>query len=185
MCRSPRTGDTGQTRPGGLSPSAGRWGITGQRAGAVTDAPRASVAVWPRPLRRSPPEQAKATGKWRDNIRRGGSRASQSDRITGNEDLPGGLPAPRAARSGDPGTVGPDVLLEDGLDGCGARNRAGRSRGVPAPLPGSVLSSLIDTHTTVAIDRLTGQHWRTGFDSASMFLENYSIRGQGIIERWT
>ena len=25
---------------------------------------------------------------------------------------------------------------EDGLDGCGARNRAGRSRGVPAPIPG-------------------------------------------------
>ena len=74
---------------------------------------------------------------------------------------------------------------EDGLDGCGARNRAGRSRGVPAPIPGSVLSSLIHTHTTVAIDRLTGQHWRTGFASDSMFLENYSIRGQGIIERWT
>ncbi len=29
-------------------------GITGQRAGAVTDAPGASCAVWPRPLRRSP-----------------------------------------------------------------------------------------------------------------------------------
>ncbi len=34
----------------------------------MTDAPRASGAVWPRPLRRSPPEQAQATGKWRDNI---------------------------------------------------------------------------------------------------------------------
>ena len=45
----------------------------------MTDAPRASVAVWPRPVRRSPPEQAKATGKWRDNIRRGGSRAHQSE----------------------------------------------------------------------------------------------------------
>ena len=45
----------------------------------MTDAPRASVPVWPRPLLRSPPEQAKATGKWRDNIRRGGSRARQSE----------------------------------------------------------------------------------------------------------
>ena len=35
--------------------------------------PRGELAVWPRPLRRSPPEQAKATGKWRDNIRRSGS----------------------------------------------------------------------------------------------------------------
>ena len=33
----------------------------------------------------------------------------------------------------------------------------------------------------------TGVHEkrRRGFDSASMFLENYSIRGQGIIERRT
>ena len=61
---------------------------------------------------------------------------------------------------------------------------AGAAGFLPA-IPGSVLSSLIHTHTTVAIDRLTGQHWRTGFASDSMFLENYSIRGQGIIERWT
>ena len=45
----------------------------------MTDVPGASGAVWPRPLRRSPPEQAKATGKWRDNIRHGGSRAGQSE----------------------------------------------------------------------------------------------------------
>ena len=49
----------------------------------MTDAPGASGAVWPRPLRRSPPEQAQATGKWRDNMRRGGSGASQSERTTG------------------------------------------------------------------------------------------------------
>ena len=46
----------------------------------MTDAHWASCAVWARPLLRSPPEQAKATGKWRDNIRRGGARAvSQSE----------------------------------------------------------------------------------------------------------
>ena len=83
MCRSPGTGGTGQTRPGGPSPSAGRWGITGQRAGAVTDAHGASGAVWPRPLRRSPPEQGKATGKWRNNIRAVDRGASQSRRTTG------------------------------------------------------------------------------------------------------
>ena len=45
----------------------------------MTDAHGASCVVWPRSLRRSKPEQAKATGKWRDNIRRGGSRARQSE----------------------------------------------------------------------------------------------------------
>ena len=35
----------------------------------MTDAHGASCAVWPRTLRRSPPEQAQATGKWRNNIR--------------------------------------------------------------------------------------------------------------------
>ncbi len=39
--------------------AAGWRGITGQRAGTVTDAPGASGAVWPRSLRRSPPEQAR------------------------------------------------------------------------------------------------------------------------------
>ena len=120
-------------------------------------------------------------GKMARQHRRGGSRASQSERITGNKDPPGTTSCPkRRSRDSWSGRT-----PEDGLDGCGARNRAGRSRGVPAPIPGSVLSSLIHTHTTVAIDRLTGQHWRTGFDSDSMFLENYSVQGQGIIARWT
>ena len=59
----------------------------------MTDAHGASCAVWPRPLPRSPPEQAQATGKWRNNIRRGGSGTSQSERTTGT---PGGshLPFP-------------------------------------------------------------------------------------------
>ena len=64
-------------------------GITGQRAGAVTDAPGARSAVWPRSLRRSPPEQVPATGKWRDTTRRGGSRARQSEqRKTGGSHRP-------------------------------------------------------------------------------------------------
>ena len=66
----------------------------------MTDAPGARSAVWQRPLRRSPPEQAQATWKWRDNIRRGGSGTSQSERTTGN---PGGshrpLPAPQMPES--------------------------------------------------------------------------------------
>ena len=37
--------------------------------------------------------------------------------------------------------------------------------------------------TTVAIGWGIEQHSRTGFDSGSMFLENESIRGQGIIAR--
>ena len=58
---------------------AGWRGITGRSAGTVTDAHGVSCAVWPRPLRRSPPEQTQATEKWRDNIRRDGSRANQSE----------------------------------------------------------------------------------------------------------
>ena len=79
MCRSPDKAAQAKHGQGDPLPSAGRRGITGQRAGTVTDAHGASCVVWPRPLRRSPPEQAKATGKWRDNIRRGGSRARQSE----------------------------------------------------------------------------------------------------------
>ena len=59
-----------RTNPARGSVAGAGWrGRTGQRAGAVTDAPRASGAVWARPLRRSPTEQAKVTGKWRNNIR--------------------------------------------------------------------------------------------------------------------
>ena len=65
------------------------------------------------------------------------------------------------------------------------REQIRQSRWVPAPIPVSLLSSLTHPRTTVAIGRVTGQHSRTAFSSDSMFLENYSIRGQGIIERWT
>ena len=139
----------------------------------MTDAPRASVAVWPRSLRRSPLEQAKATGKWRDNIRRGGSRDRQSERTTGNRgDLAGRFPAPRTARSGVPGTVGEDVLLA--MAGMGAR------QGTEPPGTDGFLRRFLAPYyhresirsTTVAIGWEIEQHSRTGFDSASIFLEN-------------
>ena len=137
MCRSPWN-RRHRTKPGqgGPSPVRGWRGITGQRAGAVTDAPRASSAVWPRPLRRSPPEQAQATGKWRNNIRRGGSGARQSEqRKTGgsHRPLPGTTNCPKR-RCRDRGC---GCTPGDGRDGCAAGNRAARSRGVPAPIPGS------------------------------------------------
>ena len=66
----------------------------------MTDAPGASSAVWPRPLRRSQPEQAKATGKWRDNIRRGGSGlVSQSEQQETRGDLTCRFPAPPLEKS--------------------------------------------------------------------------------------
>ena len=71
----------------------------------MTDAHGASCAVWPRSLHRSPPEQAKATGKWRDNIRRGGSRASQREqRETGRSHRPlrGGTSWPKRRSQGTP-----------------------------------------------------------------------------------
>ena len=110
MCRSPSTGGTGLTQPGESLAGAGWWGITGQRAGAVTDAPGASSAVWPRPLRRSPPEKLQAMGKWRDNIQRGGSGTSQSERTTGN---PGGshLPLP-GTTTGKESWAGADVTAD-------------------------------------------------------------------------
>ena len=48
----------------------------------MTDAHGASSAIWPPPLRRPPPEQAKATGKWQNNIRRGNrGLVSQSEQL--------------------------------------------------------------------------------------------------------
>ena len=122
---------------------------------------------------RSPLEQAKATGKWRDNIRRGGSRDRQSERTTGNRgDLTGRFPAPRTARSGVPGTVGEDVLLA--MAGMGAR------QGTEPPGTDGFLRRFLAPYyhresirsTTVAIGWEIEQHSRTGFDSASIFLEN-------------
>ena len=175
MCRSPGTGGTGQTRPGESGAGAEWRGITGQRAGAVTDAHGASCAIWPRPLRRSPPEQAKATGKCRDNVLRGGSRARQS------EQPETWTISPAASRhhascpkrpSRDRGCRRP---LGDGRDGCGAGNRAARNCGVPPPIPGSVLLSFTHPRTTGAIGRGTEQHSPTGSDFDYTFLENYSI----------
>ena len=110
--------------------------------------------------------------------------AGQSERTTGNRwDITGRLPAPRTARRGDPGTVGADVLLA--MAGMGAR------QGTEPPGTVGFLRRFLAPYyhlesirsTMVAIGWGIEQHSRTGFDSASMFLENYSIRGQGIIAR--
>ena len=144
VCRSPSTGGTAQTRPGGSVAGAGWWRITGQRAGAAVRA---------------------------DNRKRGGS----------HRPLPGTTSClSRRSRDRSCGRA-----PGDGRDGCAAGNRAARNRRVPAPIPAAVLSSLTRPHTTVAIGRGSGQDSRTGFDFDYTFLENYSIRGQGIIARWT
>ena len=143
----------------------------------------ASGAVWPRPMRRSPPEQTPATGKM---AREDSARwiAGPSERTTENRgNLTGRLPAPRTGRSGDPGTVGADVLLAmarmAARQGTGPLGAARFLRRFLAPY--YHLESI--RSTTVAIGWGIEAHSRTGFDPASMFLENYSIRGQGIIER--
>ena len=87
-------------------------------------------------------------------------------------DLTGRLPAPRTARSGDPGIVGADVLLA--MAGMGAR------QGTEPPGAAGFLRRFLGPYyhlesirsTTVAIGWGIEQHSRTGFDSASMFLEN-------------
>ena len=81
------------------------------RAGGRDRRPRGDLRGLARLLRRSPPEQARATGKWRDNIWRGGSRA-----VRANNRQPAGVHRPllgttRATRSGGPGVIGADVLL--------------------------------------------------------------------------
>ena len=109
----------------------------------------------------------------RQNIPRGGSRARQSERTTGNRgDLTGRFPTPRTARSGVPGTVGKDVLLA--MAGMGAR------QGTEPPGTDGFLRRFLAPYyhresirsTTVAIGWEIEQHSRTGFDSASIFLEN-------------
>ena len=150
----------------------------------MTNALGASCAVWAPPLRRSPPEQSQATGKWRDNIRCGGSQARQSERRET------GWISPAASRQHEL----PEAVIQGlfvwtdswrWLGWVRGWEQIRQSRWVPAPIPVSLLLSLTHPRTTVAIGRVTGQHSRTGFDSDSMFLENYSIRGQGIIARWT
>ena len=142
VCRSPGTGGTGQTRPGGPSLGAGWRGITGQRAGAVTDAPGASGAVWPRSLRRSPPEQARLRENGETTfgaVDRGPVRANNG-KPGRSRGRPPGTTSRQKRRSRDRGC---GCTLGDGRDGCAAGNRAARSRWIPAPIPGSVLSSLI------------------------------------------
>ena len=111
---------------------------------------------------------------------------SQSEQPENRGIFTGRFPAPRTARSGDPGTVGADLLLSDGL-----RLLRGREQSRQEPL-GSCADSWVRTIISspsearrVAIGWGIEQHSWTGFDSASIFLENYSIRGQGIIERRT
>ena len=99
--------------------------------------------------------------------------AGPSERTTGNLwDITGRLPAPRTARSGAPGTVGEDVLLA--MAGMGAR------QGTEPPGTDGFLRRFLAPYyhresirsTTVAIGWEIEQHSRTGFDSASIFLEN-------------
>ena len=184
MSRSPGTGGTGQTRPGESVAGAGWRGITGQRAGAVTDARGASGAVWPRPLRRSPPEQARLRGNGERTV-----AVVDRRRVRANNGKPGGshrtLPGTTSCPKRRPRDRWCGRTLGDVRDCRAAGNRAARNRWVSAPIPGSVLSSLTHPRTTVAIGRGSGQHSRTGFDSASMFLENYSILGHGITARRT
>ena len=110
--------------------------------------------------------------------------AGPSERTTGNRsDRTGRLPTPRTARSGDPETVGADVLLA--MAGMAAR------QGTEPPEALGFLRRFLGPYyhlesirsTTLAIGWGIEQHSRTGFDSASMLLENESIRGQGIIAR--
>ena len=161
----------------------------------MTDVHGASGAIWPRCR---PPVPAGASPGYGKMARQHPVRwtTGQSERTTGNRgDLTGRFPGarelPEAAVQGqfdcgrDAGCLahyGP--TLGDGRAGSGAGNRADRNRWGPAPIPDSVLSSLTHPRTKVAIGWGSGQHSRTGFDSDSIFLESYSIRGQGIIERW-
>ena len=99
--------------------------------------------------------------------------AGPSERTTGNRgDLPGRFPPPRTARNGDPGTVGPDVLLA--LAGMAARQRTGPpgAAGFLRRFLGPYYHLESIRSTTVAIAWEIEQHSRMGFDSASMFLEN-------------
>ena len=114
-----------------------------------------------------------------DAVERGPLRANNPKSGGSHRPLPGTTSClKRRSRDCSCGRTPGDVR-----DGCAAGNRAARNRRVPAPIPGAALSSLSRPRRTVAIGRGSGQHSRTGFDSASMFLENYSIRGQGIIAR--
>ena len=179
-----RQGGTGQTRPGGSVAKCGKTGNNRPKSRDRDTLPTADLrglAAAPAPV---PTREAQATGKWRDNIRRGGSRARQSE-----QPKTGGI-SPAASRHHErPDAASRDRSCGrtpgDGRDCCTAGNRAARNRRVPAPIPSSVLSSLIHPRTTVAIGRGSGQRSRTGFDSDSMFLENSPIWGQGIIARRT
>ena len=156
---------------------AGWRGITGQRAGAVTDAlgrtARSGLGPCAGPLRSKP--------RLREN---GETTFDAVDRepIRANNQKPGRSHRPLSATTSCLNRRSRDRSCGrtpgDGRDGCAAGNRTARSRWVPALIPGAVLSSLTRPSTTVAIGRSNGQHSRTGFYSTSMFLEHHSIRGR-------
>ena len=135
------TGRTGQTRPRRYVAECRKVGNNRPKSGGRDRRPRGEqrgLAAAPAPV---PGVTSPGNGKkWRDNIRRGGSRAHQSEqRKTG-----GISPAashhqelPEAAIQGPWGRT----YSCGWPDGCGAGKRASRSRWVPAPIPGSVLSS--------------------------------------------
>ena len=110
MCRSPSTGGTGLTQPGGIPRRCGMVGNHRPKSRGRDRRPRGELrglAAAPAPV---PTREAPATGKWRDNIRRGGSGTSQSERTTGN---PGGshLPLP-GTTTGKESWAGADVTAD-------------------------------------------------------------------------
>ena len=89
-----RQGGTGQTRPGESVAGAGRWGITGPRAGVVIDAHGASCAVWRDSC--AGPHRNKPGQRENGETTPGAVDRGQSERTTGNRrEFTGRSPAPR------------------------------------------------------------------------------------------
>ena len=117
MCRSPSTGGTGQTQPWGPSPLQVGGGNHRPKSRDRDRRPRRGrhgMAADPAPV------PAGASPSYGEMARQHPARwsAGQSERTSGNpDDLTGGLPAPRAARSGIQGSlVRPSAwLIYDGL----------------------------------------------------------------------
>ena len=160
--------------------AAGWREITGPRAGAVTDAlgraARSGLGPCAGP-RRSKPRLRENGETTFDAVDREPIRANNPKPERSHRPLPAIMSCPKC-RSWNRSC---GRTLGNLRDCCAAGNRAARNPSVSAPIPGSVLSSLTHPRTTVGIGRGNGQHSRMGFDSASMFLENYSVLGQGII----
>ena len=134
MCRSPSTGGTGQTRPGGYVARRGMAGNHRPKSRGRDRRPRGERRGLARSLRRSPSEQAQATGKWRDNIRRGGARARQRGQPE-TRNFPAGSRhhelaeavitrdnTGKAARERQRATVSPSVLKRDASGPVSARS---------------------------------------------------------------